>query len=186
MKKLLLLSLLTLSATSFADIFQGTADHVSVPVKVTGQVIDTSTADLIIETDKTTGVDGGSIVFDFGQIDKSKASTTISRAAKFIVKKGNGSAFDTESENVKVGMLKDKAVAATHETTGDSVKVLGSGGKVVYTVSSDTLGANAIPTGGAKVINGTLKVDVVVGSAPEVGQLLDASQRLVAYLSATE
>lgn len=183
MKKLLLLSLLALSATSFADIFQGESDHVTVPIKVTGEVVDTNNTNLIIETDKTTGVDGGAILFDFGKIAKTTTETTISRSANFKVRKGNNAVFNTSSEDVTVGVLKGNAVVASNETSGTPVAVLGNG-KIVYTVTSDATAANAKPTEGAKVINGTLKVDVVVGTDSKAGQLLDSSQRLVAYLAA--
>lgn len=185
MKKLLLLSLLTLSATSFADIFPGEkgSGYVSVPVQVKGEVVDPSTSDLVIETTSTTGVDGGSIVFDFGQIDKRKDSRVISRFAGFKVKKGSGEAFNAASEDVVVGMFTGSAVAASHKTSDAKIQnVLGSGGEIVYTVSSNATGANEIATGGAKVIDGTLQVDVKLGTAPNTGTILDVSQSLVAYI----
>lgn len=181
MKKLLLLSLLSLGATSFANTFQGTSKYVSVPIKITGELIDTANNKLIIETTQSTGIDGAALVFDFGKLDKAVAQT-VSRSADFLVKKGNGKSF--KDQTVKVGILTGTGVLDTDETTHATVAILGSsGGKIKYSVTSNAEAANKVVSGVTE-INGNLKVDLTLGSNAEVGKILDTSKTLVAYIEA--
>lgn len=169
MKKLLLVSLFILGATSFAAV-SGTASKAEMIIKVRGNVIAKSGTNLIIEPVKNAGIDGSSMAFDFGSLVE---GTSQSLEGTFKVYKADSSVLATAGKTVSVGIL-DAAGTGT-DPTSETTNVGSSNVSVKYVVST------AVDSGN-KVINGTLGVNVTAPSGAVAGTFLDTTKKLAVII----
>lgn len=180
MKKLLLLSLLAVSATSFAAV-TGTAAEAELPVKVRGEVI-ASTTNLVITPLKNAGVDGTTLEFDFGSM---RLNSTQTLEGTFSVKRADDSVILGAKDTIEIGMLTGADILPTAKTENI---VSGSGANkpanavdgvnVNYAVSS-----NAEASG--KEYKGTLTVVANIGGSAEVGNFVDTTQKVAVKITTT-
>ncbi|MGL6063479.1 MAG: hypothetical protein ACRC0S_00070 [Fusobacteriaceae bacterium] len=164
MKKLLVLSLLAVSATSFSAVV-GTATNVEMPVKVRGEVVVQSTQ-LVITPIKNAGVDGASMEFDFGQMAQDSFQNL---EGTFKVERADGTAI--ASTTIEIGMLNAATLAI--EPTAQSTTPTGPGGGVIidYSVTSNQATDDLSYTG-------TLAVKATVPLLAEVGNFLDTTKKV--------
>ncbi|MGL5725170.1 hypothetical protein [Cetobacterium sp.] len=167
MKKLLLVSLLAMSATSFAAVV-GSNEYVEMPVKVRGEVVET-TDELVITPLKNAGVDGTSMEFDFGKL--TQGGTQLLEGT-FEVKRANGTRV--VADNVTIGMLQadNTAIADSIQsviTSGAGVEAAGV--TVDYRVST-----NAHSDGNS--YKGVLAVNATVADDAEFGNFLDTTRKV--------
>lgn len=164
MKKLLLLSLLAMSATSFAAVV-GTNDYAEMPIKVRGVVVE-NTGKLVITPLKNAGVDGSSMEFDFGAMTQGANQVL---EGTFEVTRANDSAV--VATNVAIGMLQ-----ADNTTIADSItSTIGSGTAstgvtVDYRVTTSSNGDNKY--------QGTLEVGATIAADAEKGSFVDTTRKI--------
>ncbi len=171
MKKLLLLSLLAMGATSFAAV-EGTAARAEMPITVRGSVIDKTGTNLVIEPLKNAGVNGTSMEFDFGGIVQGQSQTL---QGSFAIYKANATTAITDaSTNIKVGMLNAAGtdVTATDTTTVGTNSKVTLGYAVRYSATPDL-----------KRINGTIDVTANVADDAEATSFLDTSKKLAVLIT---
>lgn len=167
MKKLLLVSLLAMGATSFAAV-TGTDSRAEMPVKVRGTVIEKTGAELVIEPIKNAGVDGASMEFDFGTLVQGESQNL---EGTFKIYRANRS--EMAAAKTKVGMLKaDGTVEATQTTALETEKV-----DIAYVV-------NSAPNSDNTEIRGTLGVNVTVNDAAPAGAFLDTTKKVAVVIEA--
>ncbi|MGL5312837.1 MAG: hypothetical protein ACRC92_06290 [Peptostreptococcaceae bacterium] len=167
MKKLLLVSLLAMSATSFAAVI-GTKDYAEMPVKVRGEVIET-VDQLVITPLKNAGVDGASMEFDF---QKMARETEQLLEGTFEVTRANGSAL--VADDVAIGMLQADNIAIADSvvsTLTSGAGTLDAGVTVDYRVSTNASSDKAS-------YKGTLAVKASVNNAAEYGNFLDTTRKI--------
>lgn len=169
MKKLLLVSLFILGATSFAAV-SGSASKAEMIIKVRGNVIAKTETNLIIEPVKNAGIDGSSMAFDFGSL---AIGASQSLEGTFKVYKANSSVLNTDMTKVSVGIL-DTAGTGT-DPTAETVSVGRSNVKVKYVVNTAASSDN-------KVINGILDVNVTAPHNAVAGTFLDTTKKLAVII----
>lgn len=169
MKKLLLVSLFILGATSFAAV-SGTASKAEMIIKVRGNVIAKSGTNLIIEPVKNAGVDGSSMAFDFGSL---AVGTSQSLEGTFKIYNANSTVLNTDMSKVSVGIL--DAAGTDTTPTAETTNVGSSNVSVKYVVST------AVDSGN-KVINGTLGVNVTAFDSAVAGTFLDTTKKLAVII----
>lgn len=160
MKKLLLLSLLAMGATSFAAV-EGTATEAQLPIKVYGEVIEASGDNLIITPLKNAGVSGNAIEFDFSKLLQGSSQ---SLDGTFEIKRAGGAAFGGTS--LEVGLLDGANIVGSKDNTVN--------GKVglKYAVSGST---NTDDT----LYSGALRVTADVAADAATGSFNDVSQKIM-------
>lgn len=169
MKKLLLVSLFILGATSFAAV-SGTANKAEMIIKVKGNVIANSETNLIIEPVKNAGIDGSSMAFDFGSL---VVGTSQSLEGTFKVYKADSSVLPPSGKTVSVGIL--NANGTDTESTAETVSVGRSNVRVKYVV-------NTVASSDKKVINGVLDVNVTAPTGATAGTFLDTTKKLAVII----
>lgn len=164
MKKLLLLSLLAIGATSFAAV-EGTAEKAEMPVVVRGSVIDKTGTNLVIEPIKNAGVNGASMEFDFGGIVQGE---TQALQGTFAIYKANKSVINADMTKMETGFLQaDGSVVAEELKTAGADNKVNLAYNVVTTTTSDS-----------KRINGVLDVTAAVAADAGKGSFLDNTVKL--------
>lgn len=166
MKKLLLLSLLAMGATSFAAVV-GTADRAEMPITVRGTVMAKSGTNLVIEPIKNAGVNGASMEFDFGAIVQGQKQTL---DGTFAIYKANNATINVDVTKIAVGMLNaagDDVVATSTTTDAGGI----TGVTATYTVNSAVNAAKSR-------VDGNLAVNVAVADAAAPGSFLDTTKKL--------
>lgn len=169
MKKLLLVSLFILGATSFAAV-SGTTDKAEMIIKVKGNVIAKTETNLIIEPVKNAGIDGSSMAFDFGSLVE---GTSQSLEGTFKVYKANSSVLATPGRTVSVGILNANGTDTT--PTAETTNVGRSNVKVKYVV-------NTVASSDNKEINGVLDVNVTAPTGAVAGTFLDTTKKLAVII----
>lgn len=164
MKKLLLVSLLAMGATSFAAV-SGTATSAEMPIKVKGMVMAKTGAELVIEPVKNAGVEGASMEFDFREVVQGNSQ---SLEGTFKIYRANKSIM----ENTKIGILNaaGTGVDTTAQTKLDTDKIT-----IDYTVTSSIDAAK-------KEILGTLGVNVAVAEEATTGAFIDTNKKLAVFI----
>ena len=169
MKKLLLLSLLAMGATSFAAI-EGTPSKVEMPIKMRGVLVASTSANLMIEAE-TTGMAGNIMDFDFGDLQIPGAgagpleSAVLTGSYRIWKPTGNLVTYDTDAAKtaakLKVGL----------NEAGDSTRketiAMGTGleGNLELTKALTINGENHITEVNGKVLaKATVKVGASAGS----------------------
>ncbi len=165
MKKLMLVALLAMGATSFGAVV-GTSTNVDMPIRTIGEIVET-TDSLSIES-TTSGMAGNIMQFDFGTLKKAAAGSykTKELTGTFRITRADGSAIKPASKTVKVG-LNAAADAKTVQSVLDSGNV-----KINYTLSLDTLANNATAQ------EGTVVAQAEIANAATVGNFADTTQRI--------
>lgn len=165
MKKLMLVALLAMGATSFGAVV-GTNTNVDMPIRAIGEIVD-STDSLSIES-TTSGMAGNVMQFDFGALQKATGNPykTKELTGTFKITRANGTAIKPNSETVKVG-LDTLATAITAQSTLDGGNV-----KIDYTLSLASL------ADGATAQEGTVVAQAEIGTAATVGNFADTTQRI--------
>ncbi|MHA4990493.1 hypothetical protein [Cetobacterium somerae] len=169
MKKLLLVSLFILGATSFAAV-SGTANKAEMIIKVKGNVIAKTETNLIIEPVKNAGIDGSSMAFDFGSLVE---GTSQSLEGTFKVYKANSDVLNADMTKVSVGILSANGTDTT--PTAETANVGKSNVKVKYVVST-------VASSDKKVINGVLDVNVTAPTGATAGTFLDTTKKLAVII----
>lgn len=170
MKKLLLLSLLAMGATSFAAV-EGTPERAEMPIVVKGSVIDKTGVNLVIEPIKNAGVNGASMEFDFGGIVQGQKQTL---DGTFAIYKANSAEINATAANITVGLL--NAAGDAVEATDSTTSVGGvTGVDATYAVSSTV---NPDRTR----VEGNLTVDVAVADTAAAGSFLDTTKKLAVII----
>lgn len=170
MKKLLLLSLLTVGATSFAAV-QGTADRAEMPITVKGTVLAKTGTELVIEAIKNAGVNGTSMEFDFGGIVQGQQQTL---EGTFAIYRPDNSAISSDISKIEVGMLNNTLDGVTASATTADVGGI-TGVTATYAVSSEV---NATKDR----VNGKLAVNIVVGETAQTKSFLDTTKKLAVLI----
>ena len=136
MKKLLLMALLCVGATSFAGV-QGNTKSASMEVSVTGQVLAGNTKNLVIESE-TASLNGGVMAFKFGTIEKpTSGSNTVELSGTFKVRLDDNTAFapngvaSAGNETGKLSIGFDETSYAKTKNVSDA----GNGVALDYTLS---------------------------------------------------
>ncbi|MGL5459968.1 MAG: hypothetical protein ACRDBY_10170 [Cetobacterium sp.] len=177
MKKLLLLSLLAMGATSFATV-EGTADRAEMPITVRGTVIAKTGTNLIIEPIKNAGVAGASIEFDFGAVVQGQKQ---SLDGTFAIYKANSSEIvtDANKDKLAVGLLNTaKTDVEATQTTNDVGGITGL--TATYTVSSTPNPTRTRVEGNIAVNIDATTVDGA--GAGNVGSFLDTTKKLAVII----
>lgn len=105
MKKYLLMAMMVLGATgAFAGV-EGTATEVSLPIYTQGEIVESTSTNLIIEAVSAT-TSGKEMSFDFGAISGKANTKSEVRSGEFRITKADGSALGA-SQGVKVGFTAD-------------------------------------------------------------------------------
>lgn len=171
MKKLMLTALLAIGATSFSAI-EGTQTDVSLPIKVTGEVVAAS-ANLMIEA-TTSGMTGDEMKFNFGSlVDNGKASAPME--GTFRVFRADGSALKGSGNATTVKAGFDEGVTQASAT---STLTRGTGAVTInYAVGIAT------PNMDGKEVNGTVSVSASVTSGATPGVFTDTSQKIYVKFS---
>lgn len=165
MKKLMLVALLAMGATSFGAVV-GTSTNVDMPIRAIGEIVE-STDSLSIES-TTSGMAGNLMQFDFGALKKAAAGNykTKELTGTFRITRADGSAIKPASKTVKVG-LNAAADAKTVQSVLDSGNV-----KINYTLSLTTLANDATAQ------EGTVVAQAEIANAATVGNFADTTQRI--------
>lgn len=159
MKKLLLVSLLAMGATSFAAI-EGTGSDVSMPITIKGTIIPATSKTLVIES-TTGGVQGNNMTFDFGDIvlPTTGKSMTKELRGEFTVSRADKSSMVllTDKTKLKIGFdengattTKETEILATNKIKGilklnknyvtdaTNTNIIGVRGEVITTLEVDS------------------------------------------------
>lgn len=176
MKKLLLLSLVVMGATSFGAKI-GSENEVAMPVIVRGTVVAKTSKDLVIEPIKNAGATGDTMEFDFHKIVQGQSQTL---DGTFAVYRTNSEPIvknDTDISNIKIGIL-GMHEAITKANIKDTKKTkLDADGKtsinyaVSYTINSPKTR-----------VEGHLNVGVDVDKEATTGSFVDRSKRLAVII----
>lgn len=169
MKKLLLVSLFMLGATSFSAV-SGTASKAEMIIKVKGNVIAKTGTNLIIEPVKNAGIDGSSMAFDFGSLVE---GTSQSLEGTFKVYKANSDVLNVDMTKVSVGIL--NANGTDTAPTAETANVGRSNVKVKYVV-------NTVASSDKKVIDGVLDINVTAPVGAVAGTFLDTTKKLAVII----
>lgn len=165
MKKYLLMAMMVLGATgAFAGV-EGTDTNVELPIYAQGEVVSSSSTNLIIEATSAT-MSGKEMTFDFGSISGKANSTSEVRTGNFRVVRGDGSAIFTGSGSAKIGF----------DSTGENKST--SGTPITDLTINYAVGYGS-PKADETEINGKVTAQAVVGgSGISTGQSFNDSQKL--------
>lgn len=167
MKKLLLVSLLAIGATSFAAV-QGTATEANVGITVRGNVF-TPAGELVVTPSQNISPDGRAMVFDLGDI--AVGTTSVPVEGRFTV----------ERLNMNNGNLANQPlVDATHTLSANLVKTTqnittgATGTTVNYNLAFMPVDGSVAGNTAVTSAEGTLAVSAVAGDV--AGNILDTNE----------
>lgn len=170
MKKLLLLSLLAIGATSFAAV-EGTADRAEMPITVRGTVIAKTGTNLVIEPIKNAGVTGASMEFDFGAIVQGQNQTL---DGTFAIYKANNSVINADISKIAVGILNTTLNDVLETASTSNVGGI-TGVTATYTVGS-------IVNSAKNRVDGNLSVNIATTETATPGSFLDNTKKLAVII----
>lgn len=165
MKKLMLVALLAMGATSFGAVV-GTNTNVDMPIRAVGEIVDT-TDSLSIES-TTSGMAGNVMQFDFGALQKATGNSykTKELTGTFKITRANGSQLSADGSNIKVG-LDTTATNTTAQSIVQADNII-----IDYTLALAPFKANG------DTQEGTVVAQATIGTAATVGNFADTTQRI--------
>lgn len=171
MKKLLLVSLLAMGATSFAAV-HGTATEATVGIQVKGRVYKPA-GELVVTPDASITPDGRVMAFDLGDIPTNTTSKVFNGGFKIERLTAGTNPTDAPVQNELISTTQTLEVALakyTQDITAGANKVA----TVIYDLGFTNLdGANATDAA-LKVATGNIGVSAIADSTP--GNIIDVNE----------